>query len=101
MLTASSSAETAGPEPGLTGASLNHPGDPSLGTIDLNCEFEVTCALPDTGGSVAKGYWVSAYHTISDPEKLAAVRGDVDGDDLGGVDPAEGDILPGDPMQFM
>jgi len=21
---------------------------------------------------VAKGYWVSAYHTISDPEKLAA-----------------------------
>lgn len=28
--------------------------------------------VPNTGGTVAKGYWVSAYRTISDPEKLAA-----------------------------
>src|SRR4051794_32735701 len=27
---------------------------------------------PNTGGSMPKGYWVSAYRTISDPEKLAA-----------------------------
>jgi len=40
--------------------------------IDPNGEFEVRYALPNTGGSVAKGYWVSAYRTISDPEKLAA-----------------------------
>src|SRR3954468_2469207 len=32
----------------------------------------VDCSLPNPGGSMAKGYWVSAYHTISDPEKLAA-----------------------------
>ena len=34
--------------------------------------FEVSCALTNTGGSVPKGYWVSVYRTISDPEKLAA-----------------------------
>src|SRR3954452_3964387 len=27
---------------------------------------------PNTGGSMPKGYWVSVYRTISDPEKLAA-----------------------------
>ncbi|GHA45524.1 hypothetical protein GCM10010372_51890 [Streptomyces tauricus] len=27
---------------------------------------------PTTGGSMPKGYWVSAYRTVSDPEKLAA-----------------------------
>lgn len=30
------------------------------------------CVHPHTGGSMPKGYWVSAYRTISDPEKLAA-----------------------------
>ncbi|GGW58909.1 MFS transporter [Streptomyces lucensis JCM 4490] len=33
---------------------------------------QVRCTHPDTGGSMPKGYWVSAYRTISDPEKLAA-----------------------------
>ncbi|MGW6902366.1 MFS transporter [Streptomyces sp. NPDC054919] len=32
----------------------------------------VRCTHPNTGGSMSKGYWVSAYRTISDPEKLAA-----------------------------
>ncbi|MEU6807580.1 MFS transporter [Streptomyces sp. NPDC046831] len=32
----------------------------------------VSCTHPDTGGSMPKGYWVSVYRTISDPEKLAA-----------------------------
>nr|WSX48312.1 MFS transporter [Streptomyces sp. NBC_00974] len=32
----------------------------------------VGCTHPHTGGSMPKGYWVSAYRTISDPEKLAA-----------------------------
>ncbi|MBF9072744.1 DUF1330 domain-containing protein [Streptacidiphilus sp. NEAU-YB345] len=37
-------------------------------------DFDVAagCTLPNTGGSVAKGYWVSAYRTILDPQKLAA-----------------------------
>lgn len=33
---------------------------------------QVRCTRPDTGGSMPKGYWVSVYRTISDPEKLAA-----------------------------
>ncbi|MET7745487.1 MFS transporter [Streptomyces sp. NPDC005385] len=32
----------------------------------------VRCTHPDTGDSMPKGYWVSVYRTISDPEKLAA-----------------------------
>jgi MFS family permease len=32
----------------------------------------VRCTHPHTGGSMPKGYWVSVYRTISDPEKLAA-----------------------------
>ncbi|MER5730260.1 MFS transporter [Streptomyces sp. NPDC002138] len=32
----------------------------------------VTRTHPHTGGSMPKGYWVSVYRTISDPEKLAA-----------------------------
>ncbi|HEX6468002.1 MAG TPA: MFS transporter [Streptosporangiaceae bacterium] len=33
---------------------------------------QVRCTHPNTGGSMPKGYWVSVYRTISDPEKLAA-----------------------------
>ncbi|TGB15397.1 MFS transporter [Streptomyces sp. MZ04] len=32
----------------------------------------VRCTHPNTGDSMPKGYWVSVYRTISDPEKLAA-----------------------------
>jgi uncharacterized protein (DUF1330 family) len=56
----------------VIGAGCEPPGDPSLGAIDVKSESEVRCALPNTGGSVAKGYWVSSYRTIFDPEKLAA-----------------------------
>ncbi|MEW1635448.1 MFS transporter [Streptomyces sp. NPDC093801] len=32
----------------------------------------IRCTHSNTGGSMPKGYWVSVYRTVSDPEKLAA-----------------------------
>lgn len=46
-----------------------------LGTIDPQGGFGVGYVVPYKGRSVAKGYWVSVYRTISDPEKLAACDG--------------------------
>lgn len=42
-------------------------------TTDLNCIFEVKdLFIRRLEVGVPKGYWVSVYRTISDPEKLAA-----------------------------
>ncbi|MFG1855500.1 DUF1330 domain-containing protein [Actinomadura geliboluensis] len=45
---------------------------PVAGIDRSECQFEVGRVRPNTGGSMAKGYWVSVYPAISDPERLAA-----------------------------
>jgi uncharacterized protein (DUF1330 family) len=41
----------------------------SVGSLNLNMLLSINSP---PGGTVAKGYWVSVYRTISGPEKLAA-----------------------------
>jgi uncharacterized protein (DUF1330 family) len=48
------------------------PGDPSPGPINLRVDSKPGALVQAQEDSMAKGYWVSVYRTISDPEKLAA-----------------------------
>src|SRR5947207_11954902 len=45
---------------------------PVAGIDRSEYQFEVGRVRPNTGGSMAKGYWVSVYPAISDPERLTA-----------------------------
>jgi uncharacterized protein (DUF1330 family) len=48
------------------------PGDPSPGSIDLSVNSKSDVSGRTQEVSMAKGYWVSVYPTISDPEVLTA-----------------------------
>jgi uncharacterized protein (DUF1330 family) len=48
------------------------PGDPSPGSIDLGVNSKSDVSGRTQEVSMAKGYWVSVYRTISDPERLTA-----------------------------
>jgi uncharacterized protein (DUF1330 family) len=46
------------------------PGDPSPGSIDLSVNSKSDVSGRRQEVSMAKGYWVSVYRVISDPERL-------------------------------
>jgi uncharacterized protein (DUF1330 family) len=60
------------PESDLISTSSQMPGDPSPGSSNLRVNLKADVSDRTQEVSMAKGYWVSVYRTISDPERLTA-----------------------------